>query len=242
MKKKMRARRTPINSNVERLDHMIDQSLVRKKNFKPYQNYSNERALFEMIDTRIGHMLAKSCEIESKIEAIEKKRPKRKQNFDTNNNFITTNTIYTRTKKKASNSPQSIISVESTETEESIPQLQSASKFLLEENRSSSNNQQQFAKKQKTQQKQEVLRQQRKQTTIKNNQKKEEINFFQQEQEEEDNFFQPKQQSSTTKDVSMESLISLIQTLAKEVHEMHEEQVTLKNQIEELQEYVFSNE
>ena len=61
MKKKIRGQRTPINTNVERLDHMIGQSLVRKTNFKPFKNISNERALFEMIDARIGHMLAKSC-------------------------------------------------------------------------------------------------------------------------------------------------------------------------------------
>ncbi|OHT15392.1 hypothetical protein TRFO_14150 [Tritrichomonas foetus] len=41
---------------------------------------------------------------------------------------------------------------------------------------------------------------------------------------------------------TIESLISLIQNLANEISEMHEEQNILKNQIEKMQEFLFSDE
>lgn len=243
MNKKNRSKRAPLynNSDVEKLDHMIDQSLVRKKNFKHYQSIANEKAIFEMIDTRIGHMLAKSCEIEAKIEAIEKKRPKRKFNSNSiQREFIPAPTISTSNKKKVFHSPQSIISVDSTETEESIPQLQSASKFLLEQNDISQNSQQSISTKQtqKTQQKKEIIRNSKRRENVKN-QNKQEINFFQPEQ---DISPQPRQQPTGSNNATLEGLISLIQTLANEVHEMHQEQQILKGQIEKLQECVFSNE
>ena len=54
---------------------MIDHSIARKKKFKDEKPAKVTNAtLFEMIDKRLGHMIAKSSEIQSRFEDIEERR------------------------------------------------------------------------------------------------------------------------------------------------------------------------
>lgn len=61
--------------SVTRLNHMIDHSIARKRKFKDEKPAKVTNAtLFDMIDKRLGHMIAKSSELQSRLEDIEERR------------------------------------------------------------------------------------------------------------------------------------------------------------------------
>ena len=200
------------NGDVARLDHMIGHSLARKTTYKPGKKISNERALFEMIDTRIGHMLAKSCEIESKLDAIEKKRPPRKPKVNKYTEEDDDSNEYSADQINQEDN----INSDSEDLSDSVPRLKSASKFLNQESIVSDSKQKKIPQAQPS----------KPTKTISQN-----INI---QQNEESSFI--------SNEPSMEALLALIQTLANEVTEMHEEQNILKEQIQKMQECIFTND
>lgn len=69
--------RRQYTGSVSRLNHMVDHSIARRKNFAAKTgSTTNQEMLLDMIDSRIAHMMTKSADLETKIEGIEKvKRP-----------------------------------------------------------------------------------------------------------------------------------------------------------------------
>ena len=190
------------NDHVEKLDHMIDHSISRKKSFKQTKKTPDERALLEMIDTRIGHMLTKSCELEAKLDGIERRKQKRipgaapsattkAPEYNQRAPIRNVNKFSSRTENVVKNQKPMYDTQESyaASFSETIPKLVSPSKVLVPEQPRS--------------------------------------------------LYKPAPKVSNN---NIETLLSLIQNLASEISEMHEEQNILNNQIEKLQEYIFEGE
>jgi hypothetical protein len=78
-KPKPRSPRKPPAGSIAKLDHMVDHSITRRKNFTTVKPRSpTNEGLFEMIDSRLARLMARSSELDARLESLEQTAPAKK--------------------------------------------------------------------------------------------------------------------------------------------------------------------